>query len=312
MADIAMGNPKVAGDINIVLCISGRTSVVGKNSDAFTREIDPTDNIERLRLSIRIAQGASALRGNTVEVVYNGTADENDDLRIFLAACKDAAGVADFQKKQPELHKYLSNNYEAGEVERIISEFKEASGFLKVKYGIEMEDVQSDTQTRIRNTRDQAEAFNNYFDKDFKNPPVIAVISSAFHLPRVARAFSKAQENSPDTAFGCATLILSGIDLECKRPGIEIDLQSEPDAITNYIANGGIALRAGKNVYYGSKISREDANTRVASELNRESKIGEILPSGYSSKISEQTRSKREGVSLASLLALIITYLGFI
>ena len=103
------------------------------------------------------------------------------------------------------------------------------------------------------NTIGQAKSFKDFLET--QESATIAIVSSAYHLPRVSRTFgnlsptiSESSERDPkglikkdSTKFGVemskleeANLLLFGIDRDFKRPGIEKDLRGELDAMKNY------------------------------------------------------------------------------
>lgn len=275
------GNPEVAEDIDVVWCLSGRTSVLGKNHDGLIEKreklsptgyddgyVDPTDDIERLRLAIRVAKKATNLKQRGVEckqdehvqVIYNGISTENKDLEQFILACREVKDEGQLHKEYPEVHKYLSDNYKAKEeVKNIVDEFKEADGFIKIKYGTNATDIIEEMGDDIINTLTQVSSFNNFLKKAACPISKVACVSSAFHLPRVARSFSKQQEGN---VFDGIRFVLHGIDLGCTRPGTRIDLLSEPNAIMNYIEGGKIAKEVSDTVDFPGK-DRQEMRTWV-------------------------------------------------
>ena len=67
----------------------------------------------------------------------------------------------------------------------------------------------------------------------------IAIVSSAYHLPRVARTVGLESpqvidENGNVNILGQKHFFLYGIDKEYKRPGIPFDIRGELDAMRNY------------------------------------------------------------------------------
>lgn len=263
MDALSKGNPEVTGEINLVWCLSGRTTVIGNHStsdqkliDSRIKEtggketadknvIDPTDDIERLRLAIKIAAKANC------KVVYNGTIGENEDLYKFLDFCNHCENNG--QLKDNKIFEYLSSNYEPNEVYAIIKEFKDASENITIIYGQTAEDSKDKVKEGddIVNSLHQVRSFSAYIKKhpDIKQA---ACVSSAFHLPRVARSITKNQE----VLFKNMQFQLHGIDLEYKKPGTkEFDMKSEPVAIKNYSENGSISFMAGSGVKWSAQKS---------------------------------------------------------
>ena len=91
------------------------------------------------------------------------------------------------------------------------------------------------------NTIGQAKSFQKFLQ--FRKDPtsVIAIVSSAYHLPRVARTFGKKSptikstfQNNEESVLEKSHLLLFGIDRCYKRPGVEKDIECEIDAMKNY------------------------------------------------------------------------------
>ncbi len=231
---------KFSADEAIVWCLSGRTTVMGHNPDKLgdKRPVDPTDDIERFLLSIKISKE----RGG-IPILYNGTDEENVDLRAFLKICSETDSIEGLSEALPELYDYLSKHYNDEQILDIIAAFKEASDFIKI-----VGDGITDTISQKKSLSDILAANKNIKSVD--------CVSSTFHLPRVARTISKSA--NPDVNY-----VLHGIDLKCERPGTDLDLKSEPDAIKNYTAKGWIAAKISENVY----LSRSPAVFRSCSAL---------------------------------------------
>ncbi len=256
------GNPapeeKLAEGSAIVWCLSGRTTVLGKNPDDLQAKrvkeskeldkqlIDPTDDIERLLLSIKISKAKDGLR-----ILYNGTNEENADLKEFLQICEKTDSIEELKLSNTDLYAYLSKHYIDQAILNIIDTFKSAKNLIV----IEGKD--------IKNTLNQMASFKGFMEgKAIKH---VDCVSSTFHLPRVGRNISK--HLSREINF-----TLHGIDLECQRPGTAIDLGSEPDAIKNYIAGGNIAPNISSNVH----MSKYPKGYRILSEAFNKASVPAI------------------------------------
>ncbi len=90
------------------------------------------------------------------------------------------------------------------------------------------------------NTIGQAKSFKSFLFLEFEKCSTIAIVSSAYHLPRVSRTFGKQSPTIMDansdytSKLEIANLLLFGIDRAFKRPGAEKDLNGEIDAMKNY------------------------------------------------------------------------------
>jgi hypothetical protein len=90
------------------------------------------------------------------------------------------------------------------------------------------------------NTIGQIESFKTFLD--IYPHPVIALISSTYHLPRVGRGIGNASPTVLCTDTGTSnlensTLLLFGIDRQFKRAGVLKDIQGELNAMKNYSSN---------------------------------------------------------------------------
>lgn len=88
-------NPPVSPKIKVVWVLSGRTDQEGKDVDKLSRPFDPTDDIDRMKEGIRVADEVNAmLAGKKVEnltnndrvipIFYNGRPQHNEALRNIL------------------------------------------------------------------------------------------------------------------------------------------------------------------------------------------------------------------------------------
>lgn len=262
LAMLQQGNPAVTEIKNkqsaIVWCFSGRTSVYGRSDGIQKKRVaqkeadgeyvegtqyaDPTDDFDRLLLSIETSRKLGGVR-----VLYNGTDEENDDLREFVRIACESASLAEFKEKiPPEAKAYLEKNFTDDRLLEIVDIFSGSASFFVID------------GDGIKNSLDQVRSFNGYVNND---PDITDVygVSSAFHLPRLARSISGYVEKGKKSELGKSgedynrlsnlNFRLSGSDLECKQPGtVEFDLPSEVNAIGNYIRNGSIASCVSANV----------------------------------------------------------------
>ena len=78
--------------------------------------------------------------------------------------------------------------------------------------------------THCQRTIEQAQEFKKFITI-YPEDTTVGVISTAFHLPRIARTMGKDIEQN---------LVLFGIDRERERPGVAQDIVCEVDAMKNY------------------------------------------------------------------------------
>ena len=195
-------NPTILPDIDLVLVLSGRATVLGEDADKLGRDFDSADDLERLKEGIRIATQVNALRAGknpeqlkpeefVTPILYNGRLIHNQALKRALAQ-----GFISYPK---ELFIILDINPE--------------------------------------NTIGQVQSFKKYLAlHQHKN---VAVVSSAYHIPRVARTIGN---DSPQTETNeviehpirSLNLFLFGVHKNEKRNGISEDLQGEHQAMITY------------------------------------------------------------------------------
>jgi len=112
------------------------------------------------------------------------------------------------------------------------------------------------------NTLGQAKSFGKFLPNFSFS--VIAIFSSAYHLPRASRVFNpdspaissiqETQDQEILNPFQKTHLLMFGIDREFQRPGIAQDLSNELEAMSNYSngENPSISRYAGDNTYLNS------------------------------------------------------------
>ena len=168
-------NPTPIAEIDLVYVLSARTTALSQIADVELlqqnkrqqEEFDLVDDIHRMRLGIEIATQVCVLRAGkkpeeltekeyVIPIFYNGRPIHNEDLKRAL--------------KNPELQKQLGKDplpyYPARlfTISAIYNPRRNAMG---------------------KNTVGQAQSFRNYLE--YHAHEHVAVVSSAFHLPRVAR-----------------------------------------------------------------------------------------------------------------------------
>ena len=226
-------NPTIIPDIDLVYVLSGRSTVLGADADGLKRACDPLDDLERLREGIRIATIINSLRAN---------------------------------KRVDELHveDYLIPIFYNGRTihNKDLEEALQCD--LLPYYPKELFIIDP---IKPENTIGQIQSFANYLSSHHhKN---VAIVSSAYHLPRVARMIALdspqvTNENSlddlmtnplaksSDSPLSALKLFLYGIHKHEKRPGIQYDLIGEQDAMQRYSSGPtpSIAKYRSKNVFF--------------------------------------------------------------
>lgn len=243
------GNHPAAPKSDVVWCLSGRVSVLGsKDTTGQKREVDPTEDLDRLLLSIEIAN-----RDN-VGIVFNATDKANEDLQALLDICKNAPSLDQFQQDNAAIYDYLSLHYNDTKITDILTILHKAEPKITI------------LTEGIKNTVDQAASFNRHLEDhpEIKN---VHVVSNGYHLPRVARVLGKDSPcaKNPDgssNALGNISIHLSGIDMAFQKPGIELDLgndpsqPNEPNALWYYIRNQKVAPGISSNMSVGAEPER--------------------------------------------------------
>lgn len=214
-------NPTIIPDIDLVVVLSGRTTVLGVDADGLQRPFDPSDDIERLKEGIQIARAVNALRANKKEdalvardfvtpIFYNGRTIHNQHLRKALEQ-----GIIQYPK----------------ELFIIRDIFPE-------------------------NTIGQVQSFKNYIREHHQHKN-IAVVSSAYHLARVARTIGQDSpqviyEEEGDHPMSQLNLFLYGVHKHEKRLGMVEDLQGEYHAMQRYSSGiaPSISRVQSKNVFF--------------------------------------------------------------
>lgn len=240
-------NPTPIAQIDLVYVLSARTTALGNIADIelieqnkrAREEFDITDDIDRLRQGIKIAIEVSALRAGkqpnelteedyVIPIFYNGRPVHNKDLKCALS--------------NPELQRQL--------------------GIEPFPYYPARLFTISPIYNPKKNTVGQAQSFRNYLE--YHCHEHIAIVSSAFHLPRVARTLGldspqMDEANLDDiletkmvNPLANLKLYLFGVHKNQARPGITMDLEGEVGAMQNYSAgdNPSISRYQSRNVFF--------------------------------------------------------------
>ncbi|MDP3561660.1 MAG: hypothetical protein Q8R83_05750 [Legionellaceae bacterium] len=267
-------NPTPIPEIDLVYVLSARTTALGEIADIELLqhnkrqedEFDLVDDIHRMRLGIQIAIQVCALRAgkNTEEltdddyvipIFYNGRKIHNEDLKKALL--------------NPELQKQLG---------------KDPLPYYPARLFTISAIYNPRKNTMEQNTVAQAQSFRNYLE--YHSHEHIAVVSSAFHLPRVARTLGldspqmdeasleeelvakicewrsspsmrdKANLDRRKTEYANPIdnlkLYLFGVHKNEARSGIKLDLIGENNAMQQYTADAtpSISRYLSKNVFF--------------------------------------------------------------
>lgn len=226
-------NPTISPDIDLVYVLSGRSTALGADADRLGRPFDSSDDLERMREGVRIAIQVNALR-----------------------AGKDPEHLRPEEFVTPILY----NGREIHNQHLRIALDRGLVGYPKELFIIQ--DISPE------NTIGQIQSFKKYLaSHQHKN---VAVVSSAYHIPRVARTIGN---ESPQTVgddvdehpIRSLNLFLFGVQKHEKRSGIVDDLQGEHRAMTHYSQNEipSIARFQSRNTFFC------DEDFCVAQSFNR-------------------------------------------
>lgn len=223
-------NPKVIPDIDLVYILSGRTTAKGADADGLKREFDLSDDIERLKEGIRVATEINALRAGKHP---NELAPKDFVIPIFYNG-------------RAIHNKHLREALEEG----LFDYPKE----LFVIHDIHPE-----------NTIGQIQSFKRYIsENEHRN---IAVVSSAYHIARVARTIGKEspqvqEESGEPHPLSEVNIFLFGVHKNEKRLGIAHDLIGEHNAMKNYSSGSkpSISRYQSNNVF----LTNEDFLTNLS------------------------------------------------
>ncbi|WP_133138312.1 hypothetical protein [Legionella tucsonensis] len=245
-------NPTPTPEIDLVYVLAARTTVLSQIADVELiqqnkrkeEEFDRVDDIHRMKLGIEIATQVCALRAGkkpeeltendyVIPIFYNGRKIHNEDLKKAL--------------KDPELQKKLGQEPLPYYPARLFT--------IAPLYNPRKSSIGQNTLT-------QAQSFRHYLEHHAHKH--IAVVSSAFHLPRVARTFGldspqmddafmdEKSESNPLHSLGDIQLYLHGVHKNEARNGITLDLIGENNAMQNYSSgnNPSISRYLSRNVFF--------------------------------------------------------------
>ncbi len=215
-------NPDVIPDIDLVYVLSGRGTITGQDADGLDREFDIEDEKWRLAEGIRIAKTVNALRaGKTIEDL------EPADYVTPI-----------FYNGRPIHNSALWDAFEAGFID----------------YPRELFIIR---EIDPLNTIGQVRSFKNYILKHQLHHKNIAVVSSAYHIPRISKTIGC---DSPQTFTEGGlphpvqelNIFLFGVHKQENRPGMLYDLRGERHAAERYSAgeSASISRHQGRNTFF--------------------------------------------------------------
>lgn len=216
-------NPTIIPEIDCVWVLSGRSTVLGHDADGLKREFDYGDDLARLLEGVRVATQVNLLKTGK---------NEADQLT-------ESEWVTPIFYNGRRIHN---------------QDLKKALAEGKIPYPSHLfiiEDINPE------NTIGKIRSFKEYFSSQSEHIKNIAVVSSAYHLPRVARTIGKdspqtavdkvyswqpysmkqkprtvtVQEDHPIRQFN---FFLFGVHKQELRQGMVDDLQGECRAMRNY------------------------------------------------------------------------------
>lgn len=234
-------NPTIIPEIDYVWVLSGRSTILGNDADGLKREFDHADDLGRMSEGVRIATRVNLLRAGKEDV---GQLTEQEWVTpIFYNGRK--------------IHN---------------QDLKKAIAEGKISYPDHLfiiEDIDPE------NIIGQIRSFKNYFSFQSENVKNIAVVSSAYHIPRVARTIGNTspqtevekvyfwqpyrigqapveitvEEDHPIRQFN---FLLFGVYKQEKRPGIVDDLRGECRAMLSYSSGErpSIARQQSNNTFF--------------------------------------------------------------
>lgn len=212
-------NPTVLPQFDLVYVLSGRTTALKNDADGLQREFDPLDDLERLQEGVRIAMLVNALRVNKKP---EDLAPEDYVTPIFY----NGRAIHNRDLKEALQRGVLGYPRDLFIIRPISPE----------------------------NTLGQIQAFNQYLHANKHRH--VALVSSAYHLPRVARIMGadSPQANGEifDKPLRHLKIFLFGVHKQERRPGMVFDLPGELNAMRMYSAstNPSISRYCSKNVFF--------------------------------------------------------------
>lgn len=196
--------PDIVPAIDLVWCLSGRTSIFGDNVDKLHRPFDPKDDYTRMRRAIAIADELNAKLAHT-----------------SIKNLKDAQRVIPIYYNGRVLHNKA---------------LREALGEHMLPYPKELFIIESISP---ESTIGQVQGFERFLRRKGQDYRTIAVVTSEFHRLRVACTLGDKSPQAHDESGQPNALVprkyfIYGIDKLYQAPGSMIDLTAEPKAINNY------------------------------------------------------------------------------
>ena len=225
-------NPTIVPEIDLVYVLSGRATALGADADGLMREFDSLDDWDRLCEGIRIATTINALRANK---------------KVEVLTIEDYVTPIFYNGRT------IHNN-----------DLKKALQRNLLPYPKELFIIDS---INPGTTIGQIQSFNKYLSNHHHEN--VAVVSSAYHLPRVARTIGldspqvsnqpilEQRMNNPfekwiDSPLSTLKLFLYGVHKNENRPGMALDLSGEHGAMQRYSSgeNPSISKYSSKNVFF--------------------------------------------------------------
>ncbi len=196
-------NPRIIPEFDLVYVLSGRSTALGKDADKLDRDFDTEDDLERLKEGIRIADEVNALRAKK---------------RVEQLTSEDRVTPI-FYNGRAIHNSDLKIALEQG----IISYPKEL--FI-------IKDIAPE------NTIGQVRSFKEFLSSTPNKYKNVAVVSSAYHGPRVLRTIGNesplTMNEDEDSPIQELNLFFFGVHKNEQRKGIIHDLKGEHRAIINY------------------------------------------------------------------------------
>jgi hypothetical protein len=211
-------NPTVKADINYVFVLSGRGSYL-KNAVDNPHINDKEDDYQRMRLGIEIARKITALKASKRKI-------SNDDIiRHGPIIIYNGRPKHNQDLKVALFEKNLITDYPA-------------SKFLI----LDLPHDQLNSKGHFISLAQNVDLNNKH----------IAIVTSAFHFPRIGRMLS---ENEPFNYFGKNVTIYAYLyDRAFKAPGILVDIYDEAQKIPTYVAKGDLMEDIYADIIFNGKI----------------------------------------------------------
>jgi hypothetical protein len=260
-------NPHLDSKTDYIFVLSARRTVLKTRIDA-VESLDEEDDYDRVRLAIDSARKICALRLNkTIEslseedmilagptIIYNGVKRHNQDLvRTFI---------------------YNGDICPNVELRQAFIQVKPL--FDKMAYPLKKFEI-LDLDPSMLNTKGQFICVKN---KLKINNTTVAVVTHAYHYPRVSRMLGTKAPLYPFAEnVKCYALL---VDRALQSPGIEDNLLGEIERIPVYIAKGDLSDQAGSDlidskIHFNKKPSANN-ETKYTNEATKQQKVQEFSP----------------------------------